>query len=150
MEKLTRRLERTDKPVLRFDSLVPQAWMPELQQPKERGLVYVGALWTEAGHYRNWAESFAKLHELGVPVTAFSADNQYDETEYQTARVFPPQPLLKVLQWSARFEAALVGSPVVCAAIEEAMPNKLYEALAAGLPIIALNATEMATFVEAQ
>jgi glycosyltransferase involved in cell wall biosynthesis len=113
----------------------------DLPAPRERPprLVYQGTLSTNGGHY-DLRELFAAIAEQGVSLDVYMARVVPEYREIPGIRVHDPLPAAALLRelvhydfgW-AGFNAGLNG-----AHLDTALPNKLYEYLGCGLPVITL------------
>jgi glycosyltransferase involved in cell wall biosynthesis len=147
--------KRTDKPVAEILSCVP-----EFLYPKQRasllysGLVYEGGLrgvnqGSEQFEYRDWSEAFGQITGLGVPVWAYNNCSGENLANYAKSQVIflGPLHLKELVQNLTAHEVGLVGCPVPNPAFDGALPNKMFEYIAAGLPCIALNAPTAEEFL---
>jgi glycosyltransferase involved in cell wall biosynthesis len=102
-------------------------------------LVYQGTLSTNGGHY-DLRELFAAIAEQGVSLDVFPAREVPEYREIPGVKVHHTLPLPELLRrlpeydfgW-AGFNAGLNG-----AHLDTALPNKLYEYLGCGLPVLTL------------
>ena len=102
-------------------------------------LVYQGTLSTNGGHY-DLRDLFAAIAEQGISLDVYMARVVPEYREIPGIRVHDPLPLTDLLRelghydfgW-AGFNAGLNG-----AHLDTALPNKLYEYLGCGLPVITL------------
>jgi glycosyltransferase involved in cell wall biosynthesis len=102
-------------------------------------LVYQGTLSTNGGHY-DLRELFAAIAEQGISLDVHMARVVPEYREIPGIRVHDPLPAAELLRelvhydfgW-AGFNASLNG-----AHLDTALPNKLYEYLGCGLPVITL------------
>jgi glycosyltransferase involved in cell wall biosynthesis len=114
---------------------------PVLPEPRERPprLVYQGTLSTNGGHY-DLRELFAAIAAHGISLDVYMARAVPEYREIPGIRVHDPLPAAELLRrlpeydfgW-AGFNAGLNG-----AHLDTALPNKLYEYLGCGLPVITL------------
>ena len=119
----------------------------ELPAPRERPprLVYQGTLSTNGGHY-DLRDLFAAIAEQGISLDVYMARVVPEYREIPGIRVHDPLPATALLRelvhydfgW-AGFNAGLNG-----AHLDTALPNKLYEYLGCGLPVITLQHTRAA------
>lgn len=142
-------------------SAVPRIFWPELNSPlvmhgakKFGGLVYEGGLASGLGggnefRYRWWLPIMEQLVKVNIPVTAHVAGGG-DYSLYQKAgvRVVPPHPYISMMQQLTLYDWGLCGNAVHHPAFDKAWPNKLFEYLSAGLPIIVHDSKEVAEFVK--
>lgn len=99
---------------------------------------------------RDYRKIACYLREWGIPFIIFGANGYYIDFYYDTtgAICFPPHNYYTMIAQMSRYDWGLVGSDVKCSQRKHAMPNKLFEYMAAGLPVIVLNAEEAGKFVE--
>lgn len=141
-------------------SAVPRIYWPELSSPmvmhgakKFGGVVYEGGLATGTSggnefRYRWWLPLMEKLIKQNIPVSAHVASGG-DYGLYQRAgvRVVPAVPYAQMMQNLTLYDWGLCGNAVHHSAFDKAWPNKLFEYLAAGLPILVHDSKEVAQFV---
>lgn len=134
------------KPIREILSCVPEILYPQKRcKVQQGGVVYEGGLGSDDGKEfscRNWAGSFKKILKTGTPVWAYAASSASSLSQYRDSGVMVLGPFRYDLLIGnlTSHDAGLVGSPVPDPMFDGAMPNKLFEYLAAGLPIIAFNA----------
>lgn len=99
--------------------------------------------------YRDFAK---QVHERGIEFFIFPASGSQAsdlEKEYgDTAVIQEPKPLPSLIRALGSHNYGLVGNSSYHEDWQYAMPNKLFEYLAAGLPIIAINAGDCGKFIE--
>ena len=143
--------ERSNKPVEEVLSCVNKEFYP-LNRCKlqHNGIVYEGGLkgsqpqtekWREFD-CRYWAPTFNDILKTGTPVWAYRGNTVSDVSEYGNfgTMIMGPLPYHALVNNLTAFEAGLVGSPQPDPMFDGALPNKLFEYIAAGLPILAWNA----------
>lgn len=140
-----------------YKSDVPQAvvhscplkeWTPDVPEHKaRRGVVYEGASRIKGGQW----ERFRRHHEV---VRAFAdADvefTMYTEREavgaYACAR--PMVPYMRMLQVLPCYRWGFLGMDVPTSKWNVVMPNKLFEYLMCGVPVIAVNAPAVRSYMK--
>jgi glycosyltransferase involved in cell wall biosynthesis len=116
--------------------------LPFIVPPPRQGpprLVYQGTLSTNGGHY-DLRDLFTAIAEQGISLDVYMARVVPEYREIPGIRVHDPLPAAELLRrlpeydfgW-AGFNAGLNG-----AHLDTALPNKLYEYLGCGLPVITL------------
>jgi len=143
--------ERSGKPTMSYMSYVIQELFPqERTKVQHRGIVYEGGVGVT--HHRgiaqefacrDWGDVFRKLtNEVGVPVWVYRANMAADVSALQGTGVMlmGPVPYDQLLGNMTAYEAGLVGSPFPDPMFDGALPNKLFEYISAGIPILAYNA----------
>jgi glycosyltransferase involved in cell wall biosynthesis len=135
--------------VLWYASAVPRSMFPILQPRASReGLVYEGGFSTDKWSHREWGPF---LEKAGVPTVIFPAQvRKYNPPPFlQFVPTIAPDLLLRTLRF---FEAGICGSPGFGPhpQVDGAMPNKIFEYVAAGLPILAVHpSSDMKEFIAA-
>lgn len=134
----------------------------ETPSPMLGGLVYEGGLRVQADeiregvpeqyryhNYRNFNEVFRYLTEKGLPVTAIAANpDAMQHHGGSGAMVVASLDFDSLIRNLTRFNWGIVGSPIKGShQWDTAMPHKLFEYIAAGLPILTWDAKEIAEFV---
>lgn len=125
------------------------------------GLVYEGAAVAALGgqseetakqikarEYRDYTALAFALHRAGIPFWMMGLTSAF-MAEYTklNALVFPTLPYQWMMRRLSYFEAGYIGCPNSHKQWQMAMPNKLFECLAAGIPVLVHNAAECAEFV---
>ncbi len=100
--------------------------------------------------YRDFNEVFRYLSDKGIPIVAFAANTDAVVHHGESgAMVLGPVDHFQLLSHLSRFDWGLVGSPLKAnLQWDYAMPHKLFEYIAAGIPIITWSAAEVAEFVK--
>lgn len=146
----------SNKPALVLYSMVNeflQYWkQPPCNVPSVAGIVYEGGLTAndEAPHsYRDYRPVVKKMVEMRIPFHIYGANNHWDSI-YQNlgAYTYPLMPYHILLNSLRRYDWGFVGPGIPHPAFEWCMPNKLFEYLAAGIPVIVWESAEAAQFVE--
>jgi glycosyltransferase involved in cell wall biosynthesis len=133
---------RLPRRVLAYANYALARDLPPLRPAPPSGpprLVYQGTLSTNGGHY-DLRDLFAAIAAQGISLDVYPAREVPEYREIAGIRVHRTLPLRELLQrlagydfgW-AGFNAALNG-----AHLDTALPNKLYEYLGCGLPVITL------------
>lgn len=110
------------------------------------GITPIGPNWPE---YRDYTNITAQLTALGVPFCMYGLRQEF-QPQYSNAGavVFPALYYLQLIRQLSRHDWGYVGCPVVHPQWMMAMPNKLFDSMAAGIPVIVHNAKECAEFVQ--
>lgn len=146
------------KPCAEVLSCVPEKLFPtERRVPSRRGLVYEGGLKgkpkanSDQFEFRSWADVFKKLSKLNVETWAYPSASGEDFSDYDRAGciMMPGLPYHELLKNLTAHEVGLVGSPFPSKAFDGALPNKMFEYIAAGIPMISINAPTVADFLAA-
>jgi glycosyltransferase involved in cell wall biosynthesis len=149
-----------NKPEAVIYSMVNREFVQEQGLPFLDACVYQGGLRTKDEEenveeslryysYRDYRRLFLKLTARNVPLVAFTANyDALDKYSNTGAFMIPPVEYPFLLRELTRFRWGLAGGPVRHTQWDTAMPNKLFEYLAAGIPVIAFNAMEVEEFVK--
>ena len=102
-------------------------------------LVYQGTLSTNGGHY-DLRELFAAIARQGLSLDVYMARVVPEYREIPGIRVHDPLPAADLLHELGRYDFGWAGfnSGLNGAHLDTALPNKLYEYLGCGLPVITL------------
>jgi len=100
--------------------------------------------------YCEYTETARQFHERGIPFYLYTpgGTKEIQETYGQTATWKGSYPFDRLIRQIGRHEYGLCGNIRPHPAWQAAMPNKLFEYLAAGIPVIALNAKHPGQFIE--
>jgi len=120
------------------------------------GLAYEGRVDTpeqrEFMHYCNYVDLCKETQEAGIPFHIYSPGNgkkpKFKEYYDSISLLHPPLPYDRMLRILACHDWGLCGNLKEYREWQLAMPNKLFEYMAGGIPIIALNCGETSEFVE--
>ena len=124
-------------------------YMLDLLQPLPRvnGIVYQGGVSPFMDH-RDYREISKYLAGARIPFHIYGTDMEYAAEYIATGAVYMPTlPYLDLMRNLTRYDWGLCGCPISHPQWENAMPNKLFEYIAAGIPVIVINAAECAEFV---
>ena len=127
------------------------------RRPRVNGIVFEGGLSVTSDEdaqnnkfsFRDYRQVAKTLTAMDIPFIIYSADSKDIEPYTQTgALCMPYTPYFSMMKELTRYDWGLCGSPFPTVALDWAMPNKLFEYIAAGLPVIVYNGQEMGEFVE--
>jgi len=141
------------KPSREILSCVPKGFYPT-EKPKlyRGGLVYeggLGELGTEEFPCRSWADVFKEILDLGIQVYAYTASPVHNPLNYKGVILMCGTSYAALIHELSMYEFGLVGSPKADPMFDGALPNKMFEYMAAGLPMICMNAPDASNFLEA-
>lgn len=98
--------------------------------------------------YRNYIPLAKELTRMGMPFHMYGVKSFYSHEYYNTgAIVLPPMPYTHLLNNLTRYNWGWCGPPSEHPQWHAAMPNKLFEYIAAGIPVMVYKADECAKFV---
>ena len=102
-------------------------------------LVYQGTLSTNGGHY-DLRDLFAAIAAQGISLDVYPAREVPEYRSIPGIRVHETLPLAELLQQLTRYDFGWAGfnTGLNRAHLDTALPNKLYEYLGCGLPVITL------------
>lgn len=131
---------------------------PDMDMPRVNGIVYEGGV-TVTGPVERLAGKMnmndyrplaVKLFKAGIPFHIYGGRDKKGSNEYTEAGVVWHQSyqLQTLLQQLARYDWGLVGCAFQNPQWDAAMPNKLFEYVAAGIPCLVYNAKEAGEYVE--
>lgn len=142
-------------------SSVPRILMPELDMPlvmhgakKMGGIVYEGGVGntTNGGgefRYRWWLPFMSELTKRNIPVSIHvSSAGDYSNYAQAGVRVCGMRGYTQLMTELTLYDWGLCGNAVHHPAFDKAWPNKLFEYIAAGLPIMVYDSKEAGEFVE--
>lgn len=117
------------------------------------GIVYEGLVETDKGpevmQYANFKDMAEKMKQLGLPFHIHSTWKNKEALEfYKDAFAEATYPFEKLIERMGHYDWGICGNSKQYQNWDVAMPNKLFEYMAAGLPIIALNCKSVQQFVE--
>jgi hypothetical protein len=153
-------LAKEDK-IVSVLSAVPRVFWPDLTVPlvahgasKLGGIVYEGGVASGVGggsefRYRWWQPFMAELVSRNIPVSIqVASGGQYPAYAQAGVRVCQPVPYRHMLQSLTIYDWGLVGNAVHHPAFDNAWPNKLFEYIAAGLPVMVHDAKQAGEWVQ--
>ncbi len=123
--------------------------------PRIRGIAYEGNVHTEdaAGAYQRCRDHQYLVKYLtmqNIPIALYGVDNPAIIKQYVDlgAMVYGVYPYMQMLNQLSRYDWCFVGSTEPTRTLENAMPNKLFESIIMGVPVIVCNAPTAGAFVE--
>jgi glycosyltransferase involved in cell wall biosynthesis len=140
-----------NKPVHEILSGVPKEWMPKKRATLRRqGIVYEGGLASPGlaeFPCRMWNEVFNDLHKMGIQTWAYPGNPDVNRTFYPRTIILGPIEYVTLLSELTQYDFALIGSPIPDPMFDGSIPNKLFEYMAAGIPMICMNAPQVSEFL---
>jgi len=146
-------------PNIILENRVPEAFYSEgMDEIWIGGVLYQGGLtasfqYNEKQNFNdfyNLEETFKALMENGISVVAYTYPNKETLDHYNRLGVhaYKQIPYAKLMERMPSFEYGLLGNVRPTRVWDLAMPNKLFDYIAAGLPILALKTKTAGAFVE--
>lgn len=143
-------------PSIVVPSMVCESLMPEKRRPRVGAACWEGGLYVhEPGDPRRYIDQrdiAARLVGIGQSVFLHSAPNGYPENvqPYNAtgAIVFAPVPYVPLLAILTSYDWLWYGQVEDSEQIHSTLPNKLFDAVAAGLPVVVIKAREAGRYVE--
>jgi glycosyltransferase involved in cell wall biosynthesis len=123
------------------------------------GLVYQGKVMltsecvegtpNQGFRYCDYEELLRQAHEIGIDFHLYGirSDEEY-QVAYREAYLHLGRPFDDLLKSLTRHDWGLVGNVSHTPEWKWAFPNKLFEYIAASVPVVVMNATDCATFVK--
>jgi len=122
-------------------------------RPRIRGVVYEGNVshtsdMRIAYSDQSYVSEYLKTHN--IPFALYGIEDERLMKIYMDfgAMCFPVLPYGSLIENLSRYDWGYLGHPEPCRKWLDAMPNKLFEYIMAGIPVICCNAPEAGAFVE--
>ncbi len=119
-----------------YKTYVPRDWWPRAKDP-EYDMVIATGLSSVESHFRYWLPVFKTFKEAGIRIRCYTNSIIPDHySEY--AEMNGPIDVVDLLQEMSKARFGLCGTLNKGPIIDDAHPNKLYEYIAAGIPVVCL------------
>jgi len=132
-----------------YKTYCPADWfVPPRPSVRGKDLIIATRISKEPMHWRDWLQHFQMIKKIGLNLHCYTS-SEVTNAYYDAAKILPPISLDLLLKRMSGFRAGLTGSPYPDDHMKSAHPNKLYEYLAAGIPVICLDSRhDMAKTIE--
>lgn len=150
-EQVTREF-KLPQPAIVLPSYLPELFYQYEAQPWAGGLVYEGKTTfsdkMQPFNYCDYRKLAAECDRLKIDFHLYGNQDSKEFSEaYPTAYKYKPCLMHKMIKRIQAHDWGLVGNIDSYPEWEVAMPNKLFEYLAANMPVVCINADEAAKFV---
>jgi len=150
------------KPILALPPMCNR-WMLKMTKAKLKlalvnGIVFEGGIadMTAQGEviydwarFRDYRPLSRELNAAGIPMHFYIANPRYKYAYLETGAEVTSRLLFnEMLHRITRYDWGFCGTPLPSPQWDWAMPNKLFEYICAGIPVIVMNAAECADFVQ--
>jgi hypothetical protein len=126
-------------------------FISEVKKLRLPGIVYEGSMRSEDGSkysYRNFAPLFGELTKEGINVFTYPSNPNVAYEYFQAGcSVMPTLFYIDLMMELTRYDWGFVGGPEPGGQLNGDMPNKLFEYITAGIPILAMNVPEVEAFI---
>lgn len=151
---------RLNQPALTLPSYVPKRFYQYDYKDWHGGLVYEGKVnlpseskgYSSGFRYCDYTDACKATSEIGMDFHLYAgrADEPFRK-HYSFERTFVHEPLNYevLMERIGRHDWGLVGNTTKTREWDVAMPNKLFEYIATGVPVVAMNAKNSSSFIEA-
>lgn len=119
-----------------YRSYCPRSWHAKTQRPQNH-FVLTSGLSDAPGHFRYWLEKLKDMRTMGIEVRVWT-NTQKVECYKEVCKFQEPVWIPDLIQSMSTARAGLCGSPHPDRNMLDAIPNKLFEYVAAGIPAICL------------
>ena len=134
-------------------SCAPEMYFPMQDLPAVNGMLYCGQVnvpeMNSRLHYRDCVPLFQKLTQLGIASHIYNTTPNINMMPYTMAGAcsYGTLRMYAAIDQYTRYDYGFVGSNIDTPEIQYCMPNKLFDCMAAGIPLIVLNAKTAGDFV---
>lgn len=146
------------QPTLTLPSYVPKRFYQYSAKDWHGGLVYEGKVnlpeetkgYSKGFEYCDYTDCATRAFEMGMDFHLYAGrtDEKFRKHYAAKALVHKPLAYLDLMGAIGRHDWGLVGNTTKTREWEVAMPNKLFEYVATGVPVVAMNASNCSTFLE--
>lgn len=146
------------QPCLTLPSYVPHRFYQYSAQDWHGGLVYEGKVnlpeenkgYSSGFNYCDYTDIAARTSAMGMDFHLYAGRKDEKFTKHYGDKAFIHRPLVydELMERIGRHDWGLVGNSVKTREWQVAMPNKLFEYIAAGVPVVAMNSDNCSKFLE--
>ncbi len=135
-------------------SCAPEMYFPIQTLPHVNGMLYCGQVnvpeMNSKLHYRDCVPLFEKLTSMGIASHIYNTTPNANMMPYTMAGActYGTMRMYAAIDQYTRYDYGFVGSNINTPEIQMCFPNKLLDCIAAGIPMIVLNAKTSGKFVE--
>lgn len=143
----------TKNKIIQINSCSPTVFFPDTDLPRVSGILYCGQVnvpeMKSKLHYRDCLPLFQYLTSLGIASHVYYTNPNINTMPYIQAGacMYGTYRMFAAIHQYTRYDYGFVGSNVDCQEIQLCMPNKLWDCIAAGIPLLALNAAVSGKFI---
>lgn len=138
-------------PMEKHPSAVPLSWYPKIKPALNPGIMMPTGLSIQPGHYRYWADIFNILTKAKIPVRVQCGSFQalmYYRRKCPKVSVQGPIPINQMLNDLSTYQCGLAGMANYDLLSDVQNPNKFFEYLAAGIPVIGYKSQNIKHLIE--
>jgi glycosyltransferase involved in cell wall biosynthesis len=138
-------------PAMVLYSYCPEIFYPYQKNKASGGLVYQGLLAKDGDQrflYCNYEMFAREAREMGVDFHIYSNDNSRTNGYKDLCTVHKSVDIYTLLKELGRFDWGLCGNNFPTDQWDKTIPNKLFDYLASGIPVIAMNASATAKIIK--
>lgn len=146
------------QPLLTLPSYVPARFYQYASQDWHGGLVYEGKVnlpeenkgYNTGFQYCDYTDVATKSTEMGMDFHLYAGRKDDKFRQHYADRALIHRPLMydELMQRIGRHDWGLVGNSFKTREWQVAMPNKLFEYIATGVPVVSMNADNCSSFIE--
>ncbi|MDH0089871.1 glycosyltransferase [Achromobacter mucicolens] len=133
-------------------TLIPYAWRVELAIPDDALLfIFIGGLTQSRGipaMLKAFDRKACRHHLLFMGAGAFESDIQEVQQRASNIHLRPPVPMREVLNRAAGADVGMCLIEETCLSYRYSLPNKLFESIQAGLPVITADLPDQKALLE--
>jgi glycosyltransferase involved in cell wall biosynthesis len=146
------------QPALTLPSYVPRRFYQHAGTDWHGGLVYEGKVnlpeetkgYNSGFNYCDYTDVATRCQAIGMDFHLYAGRQDEAFRKHYSEKAFVHKPLdyTELMQRISRHDWGLVGNSVKTPQWKVAMPNKLFEYVSAGLPVVSMNADHCSKFLE--